>query len=123
MTGRFHYGALSVQPKSELNSPPLNHSAGKPPGKLRVLRGMTPVAQSYQIGRFVCSTRGSRQKVMNVGVGVIAANSAFHTGVIVTSEHLFPDLGPIRGGLHMHCPTPPIRCFNLLSLPTAESRE
>lgn len=85
----------SIQPLGEPEAPPLYRAASEGALKVRVVRGMTAIAERNQVRRLIRSTGGPRNEVMDVGFAPRAGLAARPAGMVVSGKHHSADGVPL----------------------------
>ena len=76
-----------IQCPGQPQSPALDHPASKRTLKVRMVRGVTAIAQCDQVGRVIDPTGGTGNQMMNVGFALGACFAASSASVRVASEN------------------------------------
>ena len=76
-----------IQCPSQPQSPALDHPASKRTLKVRMVRSVTAIAQSDQVGGVIDPTGGTGNQMMNVGFALGAGFAACSANVLVACEN------------------------------------
>jgi hypothetical protein len=89
----FLFSLQQLEPCRE-PTPTLYHSASECALKVRMVCGVAPIAERNQVRRFIDSTGGPRDQVVNVGFAPGTRVTARPANVAVSSKYNISDLAP-----------------------------
>jgi hypothetical protein len=85
---------LSIQPLGQPQTPTLDHSTGECALEVWMVRSVASIAQRDQVCRFIGSTSGARNQVMNVGFAPGTRVTARPANIRVTGKYNIADFMP-----------------------------